>query len=81
MLPEAPAGKRPQKWAGAANLVGTVSSGGAGGFGRKLRFDVSPAPRFQPLQHFPASGLPNQQRPNGAGQLFVVDCESDALAL
>jgi hypothetical protein len=33
------------------------------------------------LQHFSASGLTNQQRPNGAGQLFVVDCESDALAL
>jgi hypothetical protein len=54
---------------------------GLGGFGRKLRFDVSPVPRFQPLQHFSASGLTNQQRPNGAGQLFVVDCGSGALAL
>jgi hypothetical protein len=68
MLPEAPAGKRPQKWAGAANLVGRFFfRWSLGGFGPKLQFDVSPAPRFQALQHFPASRLDNRQRSNGAG--------------
>jgi hypothetical protein len=30
---------------------------------------------------FAPAGLTNRQRPNGAGELFVVDCESGALVL
>ena len=82
MLPEAPAGKRPQKWAGAANLVGRFSSGGAWGALAGSYDSTSHQPRgSNRCNIFLPAGLTNQQRPNGAGQLFVVDCESDALAL
>ena len=50
--------------------------------GRKLRIDVLPPPQFQPLQYiFLLADLTNRQRPNGAGLLFVVDCDFGSAAL
>ena len=49
MLPDAPAGKRPQKgsWGPPTWSVGFSSGRGLFGGGRKQRIDVSPTPQFQ----------------------------------
>jgi hypothetical protein len=80
MLPEAPAGKRPQKWAGAANLVGRFSSGGAGGLWPEDTIRRLASPAVPTVTTFSRQRT-NRQRPNGAGLLFVGDCDSAAAGL
>jgi hypothetical protein len=49
--------------------------------GRKPGVDASQAPLFPTRKISPPAGLTNRQRSRGAGQLFVVDCDSAPAAL
>ena len=64
------------QWAGAANLVGRFSSGGAGALAGSYDLTSCQPRGSDRCNIFPPAGLTNPQRPNGAGQLFVGDGDS-----